>query len=197
MVSSINPFDAVVYALLLIAVVFSFNSGLLRSLATIFGYVAAMALAVAFAPPLTQILVEQFRAPPGQGWVVFVMLFIGGGMLIGVMLRYAVSAAVGPNVSFPDRVAGAMLGAIRILLLAVVIVLVFDRLIPPSRNYGHEQAWHDGNGHSHLQATLLGPSLSVPIREGELVLGTWQQIFHLECDVRPRQRTVVVTVLGE
>jgi secondary thiamine-phosphate synthase enzyme len=72
-----------------------------------------------------------------------------------------------------------------------------DRLIPPSRQYGHEQAWHDGNGHSHLQATLLGPSLTVPISEGRLVLGTWQQVFHLECDIRPRQRTVVVTVMGE
>ncbi len=74
---------------------------------------------------------------------------------------------------------------------------ILDKLIPPSRNYGHEQAWHDGNGHSHLQATLLGPSLTVPIANGELVLGTWQQIFHLECDVRGRQRTIVVTVLGD
>ena len=74
---------------------------------------------------------------------------------------------------------------------------ILDKLIPPSRNYGHEQAWHDGNGHSHLQATLLGPSLTVPVAGGELVLGTWQQIFHLECDVRGRQRTVVVTVIGE
>jgi secondary thiamine-phosphate synthase enzyme len=72
-----------------------------------------------------------------------------------------------------------------------------DKLIPPSRHYGHEQAWHDGNGHSHLQATLLGPSLTVPISEGKLVLGTWQQIFHLECDVRGRHRTVVVTVVGD
>jgi len=74
---------------------------------------------------------------------------------------------------------------------------ILDKFIPPSRNYGHEQAWHDGNGHSHLQATLLGPSLAVPITDGKLVLGTWQQIFHLECDVRGRQRTVVVTVSGE
>lgn len=74
---------------------------------------------------------------------------------------------------------------------------ILDQLIPPSRSYGHEQAWHDGNGHSHLQATLLGPSLSVPIADGKLVLGTWQQIFHLECDVRGRQRTVVITVVGE
>lgn len=74
---------------------------------------------------------------------------------------------------------------------------ILNQLIPPSRNYGHEQTWHDGNGHSHLQATLLGPSLAVPIAAGKLVLGTWQQIFHLECDVRGRQRTLVVTVVGD
>jgi secondary thiamine-phosphate synthase enzyme len=74
---------------------------------------------------------------------------------------------------------------------------MLDRLIPPSSQYGHEQAWHDGNGHSHLQATLLGPSLCVPIRSGRPVLGTWQQIFLLECDTRPRDRTVVLTILGE
>ena len=74
---------------------------------------------------------------------------------------------------------------------------MLDRLMPPSREYGHEQAWHDGNGHSHLQATLLGPSLTVPVAGGNLVLGTWQQIFHLECDVRQRQRSVVVTVVGD
>ncbi len=72
-----------------------------------------------------------------------------------------------------------------------------DRLIPASLDYAHEETWHDGNGHSHLQATLLGPSLSVPVRDGRLVLGTWQQIFHLECDVRPRRRTIAVTVIGE
>lgn len=72
-----------------------------------------------------------------------------------------------------------------------------DRLLPPSRQYGHEQAWHDGNGHSHLQASLLGPSLTVPITDGRLALGTWQQIFHLECDVKPRRRTILVTVMGE
>ena len=74
---------------------------------------------------------------------------------------------------------------------------MLDRLIPPSRSYGHERAWHDGNGHSHLQATLLGPSLSVPVSGGQPVLGTWQQIIHLECDIKPRRREVVVTVVGE
>jgi secondary thiamine-phosphate synthase enzyme len=74
---------------------------------------------------------------------------------------------------------------------------LLDKLIPPSRNYGHERAWHDGNGHSHLQATWLGPSFTVPLQDGRLVLGAWQQIFHLECDVKPRRRTVMVTVMGE
>jgi secondary thiamine-phosphate synthase enzyme len=74
---------------------------------------------------------------------------------------------------------------------------LLDTLMPPSREYGHEQTWHDGNGHSHLQATVLGPSLTVPVRDGRLALGTWQQVFHLECDIKPRHRTVVVTVLGE
>ena len=72
-----------------------------------------------------------------------------------------------------------------------------DKLFPPGRDYGHEQAWHDGNGHSHLQATLLGPGLTVPIKGGQLVLGTWQQVFHLECDIKPRRRTIEVTVMGE
>ncbi len=74
---------------------------------------------------------------------------------------------------------------------------MLDRLVPPSRDYGHEQAWNDGNAHSHLQATLLGPSLTVPVSEGRLMLGTWQQIFHIECDIRPRERQVVVTVTGD
>ena len=74
---------------------------------------------------------------------------------------------------------------------------MLNRLIPPNPDYGHERAWHDGNGHSHLQATLLGPSLTVPVCNGEPVLGTWQQIFHLECDVKPRKRIIVVTVQGE
>ncbi|MEQ9233175.1 secondary thiamine-phosphate synthase enzyme YjbQ [Coleofasciculus sp. E2-BRE-01] len=74
---------------------------------------------------------------------------------------------------------------------------LLNKLIPPSRDYGHEQTWHDGNGHSHLQATWLGPSLTVPLKNGRLELGTWQQIFHLECDVKPRRRQVIVTIYGE
>jgi len=74
---------------------------------------------------------------------------------------------------------------------------LLNKLIPPSRDYGHEQTWHDGNGHSHLQATWLGLSITVPLKNGRLELGTWQQIFHLECDVKPRRRQVIVTIYGE
>jgi secondary thiamine-phosphate synthase enzyme len=72
-----------------------------------------------------------------------------------------------------------------------------SRLLPPSRDYGHEQTWHDGNGHSHLQASLLGFSVTLPVHNGQSVRGTWQQIFHLECDIKPRQRRIVVTVQGD
>jgi secondary thiamine-phosphate synthase enzyme len=72
-----------------------------------------------------------------------------------------------------------------------------ERIIPPSRSYGHELAWHDGNGHSHLQASILGPGTTIPIENGSLASGVWQQIFHYEADVKPRRRRVVVTVIGE
>ncbi len=74
---------------------------------------------------------------------------------------------------------------------------MLDKLLPPSRNYGHEEMWHDGNGHSHLQASTLGPSINIPFTEGNFQLGTWQQIFHLECDIKPRNRKIIVTVNGE
>ena len=73
---------------------------------------------------------------------------------------------------------------------------MLSKLIPPGRHYGHEKAWQDGNAHSHLQASILGPGLTVPLRSGELLLGTWQQIVHLECDVKPRERTIIVTILS-
>jgi len=72
-----------------------------------------------------------------------------------------------------------------------------DRLVPPSRDYGHEQTWHDGNGHSHLQTTLQGQSVTIPVGNNEPILGTWQQVFHLECDIKPRNRKIIVTVMGQ
>ena len=72
-----------------------------------------------------------------------------------------------------------------------------NRLAPPGDDYAHEQAWHDGNGHSHVQAALLGPSLQIAVREGRLLLGTWQQVVVLNHDNRPRRRPVAVTLIGE
>ena len=70
------------------------------------------------------------------------------------------------------------------------------RLAPPDRDYEHEKAWHDGNGHSHVQAALLGPSIVLPIRKGRIALGSWQQIVLINHDNRPRQRKIEVTLIG-
>ena len=75
---------------------------------------------------------------------------------------------------------------------------MMERVAPKSGvEYEHQRRWHDGNGHSHVKASLLGPSLSIPVVDGELVLGEWQQIVLVEFDVRPRTRKVVVQLLGE
>ncbi len=71
-----------------------------------------------------------------------------------------------------------------------------ERLAPQDAVYAHEEAWHDGNGHSHVQAALLGPSLHLPVREGRLELGTWQQVVVINHDNRPRRRPIEVTVTG-
>ena len=71
-----------------------------------------------------------------------------------------------------------------------------ERMAPRHIAYEHEKAWHDGNGHSHVQAAMLGPSLSLSIRNGTLALGTWQQAVAVNHDNRSRRRTVAVTVIG-
>ena len=72
-----------------------------------------------------------------------------------------------------------------------------QRIAPAEIDYAHNERWHDGNGHSHIRASLLGPSLCVPFCERRLMLGTWQQIVFLELDNRPRKRKVVVQIMGE
>ncbi|MCG8616959.1 MAG: secondary thiamine-phosphate synthase enzyme YjbQ [Desulfobacterales bacterium] len=71
-----------------------------------------------------------------------------------------------------------------------------NALAPPGLDYAHEQAWHDGNGHSHVQAALLGPSVSIPVRDGDLTLGTWQQVVVINHDNGPRKRAVLLTLVG-
>jgi len=73
----------------------------------------------------------------------------------------------------------------------------FERIAPRGIRYAHEETWHDDNGHSHVRASLLGPSLSVPLRDGRLLLGTWQQIVLIDFDTRPRRRELVVQLSGE
>ncbi|MBC7253945.1 MAG: YjbQ family protein [Actinobacteria bacterium] len=73
----------------------------------------------------------------------------------------------------------------------------FERLAPRGKPYHHDRTWGDGNGHSHVRASLVGPSLSVPFRERRLILGTWQQIAFVDFDNRPRRRVLIVQVMGE
>jgi secondary thiamine-phosphate synthase enzyme len=74
---------------------------------------------------------------------------------------------------------------------------VFETLAPRGAEYRHHLRWGDDNGSSHVRAALLGPSLAVPFADGELVLGTWQQIMLLEFDTRPRRREIVIQIVGE
>jgi secondary thiamine-phosphate synthase enzyme len=74
---------------------------------------------------------------------------------------------------------------------------LFDEIIPQDREYAHNARWHDGNGHSHVRAALLGPSLTIPFVESSLTLGTWQQVIYVDFDVRARQRELVVQIIGE
>jgi secondary thiamine-phosphate synthase enzyme len=74
---------------------------------------------------------------------------------------------------------------------------LFEEIIPQDREYAHNARWHDGNGHSHIRAALLGPSLTIPFVEGDLTLGTWQQVIYVDFDVRSRQRELVLQIIGE
>ena len=74
---------------------------------------------------------------------------------------------------------------------------MLTRIAPNEIEYEHDNTWHDGNGHSHVRASLIGPSLTVPFKDKNLMLGTWQQIVLLEMDVRPRKRKIVLQMIGE
>lgn len=74
---------------------------------------------------------------------------------------------------------------------------LFDEIIPADATYAHEEAWHDGNGHSHVRAALLGASLTVPFVAQRLTLGTWQQIVFIDFDNRPRRRELILQIMGE
>ena len=74
---------------------------------------------------------------------------------------------------------------------------MLERIAPRGLSYEHERRWHDGNGHSHVRASLIGPSITIPFVDGKLSLGTWQQIVFLELDVRSRSRNLMLQIIGE
>jgi secondary thiamine-phosphate synthase enzyme len=74
---------------------------------------------------------------------------------------------------------------------------MLSRIAPKDIEYEHDNTWHDGNGHSHVRASLIGPSLTIPFKDGVLTLGTWQQVVLLEIDTRKRERKIILQIIGE
>jgi membrane protein required for colicin V production len=156
-----NPFDAAVLSVMLIAVVTGFMAGLLRGLATILAYVVATPIALSVSPMVTAFLIERKLLPtdsiPNAASYVPLVVLLVTAIVLGALMRGAVGAAVG-HMGFIDRVLGAMLGAVRIGLLAVVLVLLFERIIPA----GNEPDW--------FKQSQLRPYLSAAGAQGLSVL---------------------------
>lgn len=143
-----NSFDVAICALTVVTVVSGFKCGLLRSLATIGGYLIAMPMAVSLTPLLVPHLSGGLGALLSQDQLLFFMVFLTIGLLFAAVFRLAVGELIGTEVSLPDRLAGSLLGAVRIALVAVTLVLIFDRIIPAD----HQPAFLRG---SKLQPILL------------------------------------------
>jgi membrane protein required for colicin V production len=128
-----NSFDAVVYLALVIAVVIGFNTGLLRSAITILAYLFAMPIAVAATSYLAPQLGGKLGSPLAQNSLLFFGTFLITGMVLGKAARMALDDTIGSEAGFGDRLGGAALGAVRIGLVAITLVLVFDQLVPIDR----------------------------------------------------------------
>jgi membrane protein required for colicin V production len=128
-----NTFDVVVTAVMFVGIAVGFMSGLLRSLAAILAYLIAAPIAVSLTPRLIPLIFGQHDIPPDETWIALFIVFIGLGLLIGVLLRGLVNELTGDEIGPLDRLAGGALGAARIFLVAVLIVIVFDRVIPADR----------------------------------------------------------------
>jgi membrane protein required for colicin V production len=128
-----NVFDAVVSGVSILVIVMGFRAGLLGSLATILGYLIAAPVAVALTPSVVRLLLGQSTLSPDRTWMVLGGIFVVVGMGISTLLRIAVSELTGNDVGLFDRAAGALFGAVRIFLIAVLVVAVFDRIIPADR----------------------------------------------------------------
>jgi membrane protein required for colicin V production len=131
-----NSFDAVVTVVAIVAVVLGFNSGLLRSVATIFGYLVAAPFAVAITPHVTAAVFGQSKLSADDTWLILLVVFVVLGVVISALLRVSVGEFAGSEISLPDRLAGAVLGGVRIFLVAVLVVVIFDRIIASDREPG-------------------------------------------------------------
>src|SRR6266850_3133501 len=128
-----NSFDAVVYVGLVIAVVTGFNAGLLRSAVTILAYLIAMPIAVWVMSLVSPAIDSQLGSPWTQNSLLFFGIFLIAGMVLGKLMRMALDETIGSEAGIGDRLAGAALGAVRVGLVAITLVLIFDRLVPSDR----------------------------------------------------------------
>ena len=149
-----NPFDAVVTMAVILAVVLGFMSGLVRSLATILAYVLAAPIALALAPSIVPLVAGNAQLTPNTAWLPLFALFIVVGVVLGAIFRRLANEFVGTDPPLPDRLGGALLGAVRILFVAVLIVVIFDRIIPADRQP------------SYLTGSKLRPYLSAAGQKG-------------------------------
>jgi membrane protein required for colicin V production len=128
-----NSFDAAVYLGLVVAVVTGFNAGFLRSLVTILAYLVAMPIAVWMMSLASSSVDGNFDSPRMQNSLLFFGIFLVAGIVLGKMMRMALDETVGSEAGIGDRLAGAALGAVRVGLVAVTMVLIFDSLVPLDR----------------------------------------------------------------
>jgi membrane protein required for colicin V production len=128
-----NSFDAIVCLALVIATITGFKTGLLRSVVTILAYLFAMPIAVWLMSLLSPQIADKFDSPLTQNSLLFFGIFLGAGMVLGKLARLALDDAIGSEAGMGDRLAGAALGAGRVGLVAVTLVLIFDQLVPTDR----------------------------------------------------------------
>lgn len=149
-----NSFDAVVYLALVVAVVLGFNSGLLRSAVTILAYLVAMPIAIWAMSFVAPAIGAQGDAQLSQNWPLLFGIFLAAGIVLGKLMRMVLDETIGPGTGTFDRLAGAGLGAVRVGLVAVTLVMIFDQLLPPDRQP------------SYLAGSQLRPLLSAAGQTG-------------------------------
>jgi membrane protein required for colicin V production len=149
-----NSFDAVVYLGLVIAVVTGFNAGLLRSAVTILAYLIAMPIAVWAMSLVSPEIDGRFSSPLIQNSLLFFGIFLITGIVLGKLMRMALDETIGPGSGIGDRLAGAALGAVRVGLVAITLVLIFDQLVPSDRQP------------AYLTGSQLRPLLSMAGQKG-------------------------------